>query len=220
MIQQKQNLLAWFLLTLLVGTCVRSEAQNRPVVGKPAPLFTMTDVENKTQALKEQRGKPVVVLFFCPCDYCKPVAKLYAEAQNGGALAKELKENQITAPEHPQTLVVFAGETDLTREFGEVASFDKMQTALLADYKLRTARLYDAIPCPRAFVLDAKGVLRYTNTEAGRHPHKVPATTIVSRLVSAVQLVWAGKTVPMEKSPEKPKPAGKTGKKGTGRAKH
>jgi hypothetical protein len=212
----KQNMMAWFLLTLLTSVGVGSSAQSRPVVGKPAPLFTMNDVDDKPQALKERRGKPAVVLFFCPCEYCKPVAKLWAEAQSSGALAKEAKENETPGAEPPFTLVVFTGDADTTREFGEVAGFDKANTVLLPDPKLRTARLYDSIPCPRAYVLDAKGVLYYTNNEAGRMPFKVPAPTIVSRLVSTVQRVWAGKPLPVVKPQDKPKPSPK---KGAGRAK-
>lgn len=219
--QIQRNLLAWFLLTNLLSLGIRGEGQSRPVVGKPAPLFTMNDVEEKSHSLKDLRGKPVVVLFFCPCEYCKPVAALWAEAQRGGALVPEPGKDVPAGLEPPKTLVIFAGEPDLTREFGEVAGFEKEITTLLPDPKLRTARLYDAIPCPRAFVVDGKGNLRYTNNEAGRMPHKIPAPTLVSRLLSAVHNVLLGKPVSGEKPRGNPKPSrknNKSGKKGAGRA--
>jgi hypothetical protein len=200
--------LSLFLL-LPLGT---AGAQNRPVVGKPAPLFTLPDVDGKSVSLKALRGKPVVVWFFCACEYCKPVAKLWAEARDSDALnAKD------SAAKPPVSLIVFAGEADETREFGQINGH--ANEPLLPDPKLRTALLYNAIPCPRMFVLDAKGVLRYTNNEAGRQPYKIPATTIVSRGIAAVQRVWEGKPAPENrpKPKERPKPA--AGSKGDRRAK-
>lgn len=213
----------WFILALfLPGVVSVSGAQKRPVVGKPSPVFTLNDVDGTTRTLKDWRGKTLVVLFFCPCEYCKPVSKLWGEAQTSGALipaspSDTTKGEELKAPETPATLVFFAGEEDATREFAAVAGFDKEHTILFPDYKLRTARLYDAIPCPRVFVVDSTGILRYTNNEAGAKPDTIPAPTIVSRAITAVQRVVSGLPVPETKPAKQPKPSAKP--KGQRRAK-
>jgi len=147
-------------------------APNAPSAGKPAPAFTRADAQGRPFALASERGHPVALFFFCGCPWCADVATLWGRQQRKGSL---------------RTLVVFAGTGAEARAFAARNGLDVGQTTLLPDPdSALTEGVYKLSSCPRAFVLDAAGLIRYTNDHADDQPRLAPAATIVQRAQSAL----------------------------------
>lgn len=172
---------------------VLSSSQNAPLtisavpatVGTAAPLFTHQDIEGKRRSLTSMQGKPLVLFVFCGCEECKPVAERWAKLQKDGTLAPAFALNgeKVT----PLTLVLYVGDEKETRAFGTRIGFDPKQTVLFADPKLEVARAYDAMPCPRVFVLDAQGMIRYTNKEEGAKSNTLSLDLLLTRTFDALR---------------------------------
>ncbi|MCS6775156.1 MAG: redoxin domain-containing protein [Chloroherpetonaceae bacterium] len=194
--------LRWIAVGLGVLLASSVSGQGSRMIGRPAPAFTAPDVEGNTRTIGQWRGRPLVILFFCSCDACRPVAQLWGEAQATDALrpasgAVAPTSSQKTAPE---TLVFFAGDVEATRKFAGSVGLDPAQTILFPDYTFRTARRYNAIPCPRIFVVDRQGIVRYTNNEAGGKPDETPAPVLVSRAITATHQAFTAGSPPVRRA--------------------
>lgn len=74
----KQWLKLTFILLFFISFAFMSyAAQNIPVSLKPAPLFSLSDLEGKAVSLSEYKGKKAVVLLFWTtwCPYCREELK-------------------------------------------------------------------------------------------------------------------------------------------------
>lgn len=181
--------------------------QRSKMVGRPAPVFAAPDVEGRTRTIAQWKGRPLVILFFCSCDACRPVAQLWGEAQATGALRPASGSDGDTAADPRkmalETLVFFAGDVEATRNFAGSVGLDSRQTVLFADYAFRTARRYNAIPCPRIFVVDRQGIVCHTNNEAGGKADETPAPVLVSRAITAAHQVLTARPVAGTPSPHR-----------------
>lgn len=156
-----------------------------PAVGKPAPPFALADVNEKQRSLSEFRGRRVALFFFCGCSWCEDVAREWAALQRGGALAEKEKGKGAPAP---ATLIVYSElDAPVARELSSLYGLDPAQSVSLPDPAMAATKVYRADPCPRVFVLDGKGVLRYTNDRADDAPRKAPALVITSRALEALR---------------------------------
>jgi peroxiredoxin len=141
-----------------------------------APNFTLRDRAGKTHTLLSYRGRPVTLFFLCGCTHCTELARQWAEWQNGGVLV------------HTTTIVIFAGEAQYADGRISASGLATNQTTILGDPDLRVTRaLYHAPTCPRVFVLDAHGIVRYTNNHTDDAPQKAPALLIASRTLAALR---------------------------------
>lgn len=163
-----------------------------------APAFTLLGVDGKTHDLAGYRGQPVALFFFCGCVYCHRCAGAWSEVQRSGTLAQmagNSTPNATAASPRTKvaaallTLVLFHGEAAEARDFATATRLDPKQTVLLLDPDEKISALYKADPCPRVFVLDAAGRMRYTNDENGPESYKIPAPLIVARTVDALRAV-------------------------------
>ncbi len=127
-------------------------------LGKPAPDFTLTDMNGKTVKLADYKGKIVVLEWFQPsCPYC--VAG-YESGGNclatGEKLAKEgvvwLLINSNHAG-HPDSKV------EANIEFFKSRKLEKY--SVLMDTEGKVGRSYGAKSTPHCFVIDEKGNLVY-----------------------------------------------------------
>jgi peroxiredoxin len=158
------------------------------VLGKPTPSFTLPDVQGKRHALAEFRGRPVVLFFYCGCDACHRCAALWAEAQDNDALPPaQARSSKRPSPSQPVTVVVYSGDAAAARRFAAETGLKARDTVLLVDPEDRVTDSYGVASCPRVFVLDARGELRYTNDEPGADPQKTPALSLVSRALTALR---------------------------------
>jgi peroxiredoxin len=138
-------------------------------VGRPAPEFTLVEPERGTSVgLASLRGHPVALNFFCGCAWCDAVAERWAKSEAlpaGAQVIAVLNDDALTTP---------AG----IRKFRERTGFKGM---ILADPDHRATTLYDASECPRVWVVDADGTLRYTNASRTE-----PAEQIVRKAAEAL----------------------------------
>lgn len=168
-----------FVLTPLASTNP-SVAPKTAAVSEAIP-FTLTDLQGKTRALADYRGRSVTLCFYCGCEWCHECARLWGTLQRSGALPGNAGKMA------PKTLIVFLGDADGARAFAAATGLDTTQTVFLTDSKLSVASRYKALPCPRLFVLDARGTIRYVNDHVDDAPQKAPAATIITRAVDALR---------------------------------
>jgi peroxiredoxin len=165
-------------------------------VGKPAPGFSLPGTDGKRHALTDYRGRAVVVFFYCGCSWCAECAEAWAEMQRSGALPAASGPRGA-----PITLVVFSGTAEEVRALAENSHLDAKRTVLLADTERKvTDNLYKAAICPRAFVLDAKGVIRYTNNHKDDAPRKAPGMAICMHALDSLR-ACADKAAKAQKPP-------------------
>ncbi|MBV9864583.1 MAG: redoxin domain-containing protein [Abitibacteriaceae bacterium] len=181
-----------------------SQVTTSTAVPQPAPAFILPDVDGKTHSLTDYRGQPVTLYFYCGCVWCHRCAQAWSGVQRSGALA-QMAAKQLSASPHktsvgaghtPLTLVVFTGDAEEARSFAKETQLDPKQTLFLLDQDEKVSPLYQATPCPRVFILDPQGKIRYTNNEQGKDSYKIPAPLIVARAVDALRAVSAGTVSP------------------------
>jgi hypothetical protein len=207
-------LLPWalFLMASTVATVAHSHSAGSTPATKPptakaptvkaaprlAPAFTLPGTDGKSHSLAEQRSRSTVLFFFCGCRWCHHTATSWSTVQRSGALTQigaqsrngkgsTLSKGSAT----PLTLVVFLGDKNEVTEFAHETHLDLKQTVLLTDPAEKVSSLYQAAPCPRVFVVDGQGVMRYTNNEKGADSYKIPAPLITARTVDALRAVTA-----------------------------
>lgn len=147
-----------------------------PQAGQPAPAFTLTDAQGKPFSLAATRGQTTALFFFCGCSWCADVAHLWGQSQR-----------KTPRPDAAHTVIVFAGTGSDARAFAARNGLDLKQTTLLPDPDSKlTEGVYKLNSCPRAFVLDRMGQIRYTNDHADDQPRRAPAKTIVLRTSQAL----------------------------------
>jgi len=156
-----------------------------PPVGGLAPAFTLADTEGKTRSLAEGKGRPVALFFFCGCSWCADMAKEWATLQQGHALTS-------VASIPPLTVIVYSGTGAEAKEIAKASGLDLGQTMLLCDPDLHvTQDLYHSEPCPRVFVLDGRGVVRYVNAGPDDKPREASAAVIAAKTLSALRAASA-----------------------------
>jgi peroxiredoxin len=139
-------------------------------VGSIGPDFTLVKAgEGEELQLSTLRGKPVILNFFCGCGDCREVSVVWSER------AKELGNAQMLAVMHdhtgynPATLKNFRWGTGFT-------------WPVLADVGSDVSVTWKSIDCPRMWVLDAAGVIRYKSPGRG-----TPAEQHVTNTLAALK---------------------------------
>jgi peroxiredoxin len=161
-----------------------SHGQALPKVNSLAAPFALTDAGGKRHSLSDFRGKPVLLCFFCGCEPCHKFAHAWAQIQHG---------EQVSGT---QTIVIFLGISEDLRKFASETNLDLGQTTLLPDPSLDVALKYSALPCPRLYVLDEQGIIKYTNNHADGQPQTASDVTLISQCVTAIRnLPTASSTV-------------------------
>lgn len=142
------------LLSLL--TLSPAHADTTAEVGKPAPDFTLTDLEGKEVKLSALKGKPVVLEWFNPgCPYVQ-----YAHGEGPlGTMASEWTAKDV------QWLAINSGSPGKQGhglEVNKQAAADwKLSHPILLDESGTVGKLYGAKTTPQMVVIDAEGVIRY-----------------------------------------------------------
>jgi hypothetical protein len=170
-----------------------------PKITSPqAYSFRLADTGGRVHTLAEFRDRSVALYFFCGCERCVQCARTWASVQRGGVFQSSVFQTGGASPspanktDHhgmaaPQTLIVFAGNAPSALDFARETDLDLTQTLLLPDESLATATRFNATTCPRVFVVDSRGRVRYTNDHADDRPLVADASVIVARAVTALQ---------------------------------
>jgi hypothetical protein len=210
----------WLAAGLLLVTSGSVRADTALPENKPAPAFLLKDVEGANHALAEYRGRPIVVFFACGCQWCHTFGLEWAQMQRGGVLADAVvpTDPAATPGKPPLTLIVFMGDSAAARAYAASAGLDLKQTVLLPDTDFKVTRLYHAMPCPRLYVLDGTGLLRYVNNHADDAPQKAAAAVLAAKTIDGLRRTLlppppAAPPTPTKKPASKPGKGGKNGKK-------
>src|SRR5205823_2553515 len=151
-------LLSLLLVVPFVSGCRFSEnaraadALKLPVgyhVGERAPDFDLLSVgQGRSIRSDDLRGKPVIINFFCGCNFCSIVAK-------------EWVKNKDKVGDVPIVAVAANHWTYAPAAVREFRAKTGWPWPMLADMASRTVSDFNALTCPRLFVLDSQGVIRY-----------------------------------------------------------
>src|SRR6185437_15138734 len=144
---------AWIALAAIAILAGAGRTNAGPAPPRLAPQVAFADVDGKKHTLAEYRGRPVTLLVVCGCSYCPPVARLWGQVQR----------SEAEKPSPPVFLVAFAGDAAQARAFAAAQGLEAKRSVLIPDARTEVAVAFDAVPCPRLFVIDAQGAIRYTN---------------------------------------------------------
>lgn len=132
-----------------------SSGKSKPVVGKLAPDFKVTDVQGKEFQLSDQKGRVVVVEFAITGDWCVPCAKQ----------AKKLKEVEQKFGSEVEIITInISPNIDKKR----IVNFREKYAEGRGRYadadtspKMNLGAEYGVVYVPHFFIIDRNGYLRY-----------------------------------------------------------
>jgi len=156
-------------------------------LGKPAPEFSLTDLNGKTVKLSDYKGKIVVLEWFSPA--CPMCVWAYSETGPLRELPERLKKDGIvwlainsSNPDNDGSKV------DLNKKFMED---NKSKVTVLLDPTGVTGKAYAAKTTPHMYIIDEKGVLRYRgaldNAPNGRVPDKEFKVNYVQKAIDELK---------------------------------
>ncbi len=146
----KYALICLLVVTGFFTTLNGRPASASPTVGQPAPEFNITDLTGKSHALRDYRGKTVVISFISA--RC-PISNAYTD------------RIRAIANEYPKSDVAFIGVSsnadESIEEMRSYAAKNKFDFTILRDKGNVVADSYGAERTPKVYVIDGDGVLRY-----------------------------------------------------------
>jgi peroxiredoxin len=169
------------------------EAGARAEIGKPAPDFTLRDLDGKETKLSDHKGKVVVLEWFNPgCPFVK-------NAHSKGSLKDAAKRNAKSGVVWLAVNSGAAGKQGHGAEANrEGAKTFAMEHPILLDETGAVGKAYGATNTPHLFVIDPKGTLVYrgavdnSSDGEGQSPEN---GKLVSYVDAALADVAAGKPV-------------------------
>jgi peroxiredoxin len=136
------------LIFLCLGIFLLTGMGSRPpLVGGPAPPFTLNDVEGRPVSLADYRGKVVLLTFWAT--WCEPCKKEMPEMH---AAYKKLKGSGLIV------LAINFGE-DASR-VADFAHHGRLDFPILSDPSVKVASLYGVVSLPASFFIDPDGIIR------------------------------------------------------------
>jgi peroxiredoxin len=162
-----------------------------PEVGKPAPDFSLPDLDGKTVQLSQFKGKTVVLEWFNPdCPFVK------ANHSKGSlkGMAKRFTDKGIVWLAVNSSAAGKQGHgADVNRKGKETYGMDY---PILLDEKGEVGKMYGARTTPHMYIIDPQGVLVYKgaiDNTPGSDPE--PEDKVVNYVDTALGELAAGKAV-------------------------
>lgn len=172
--------------------CAALPAMAAPAIGQAAPAFTAVDSKGKQHKLADFKGK-VVVLEWTNHD-CPYVKKHYQANMQG--LQKQAQQAGVVWLSVISSAPGEQGFVDGKKADELTASRNASPTAVLLDPQGTIGKAYDARTTPHMYVIDAKGVLRYSGGIDSIASAKVEDLEKASPLFkTAMEAVVKGETV-------------------------
>ena len=128
--------------------------------------------------------------YFCGCEPCHEAGRLWGRIQRGGEL-DSVGKGFLT--------VVFQGDSEAAKTFVAQVGLEPARTKVVADPQSEMARKNKALPCPRMFVKDSKGKVRYTNNRPDDAAQTGSPSLMVARAVDALRALAKDKAPPRKK---------------------
>ncbi|MEQ9455650.1 MAG: TlpA disulfide reductase family protein [Phycisphaeraceae bacterium] len=179
------------ILTTLLLAALPALAQNtaHPLLGKPAPGFTLPNLEGNPVRLNQLKGQVVILDFWAtwcgPCVVAMPeLQRLHEKYADQGVtiIGVNLREDRATAQR-------FVDQHNLTFEF-------------VLDERGRTSKPYSISGIPQTVFIDREGVVQ--SVHVGFHPTRSPV-----EYAREIDALLAGKSLVKTAAPE-PTDAAKT----------
>lgn len=148
------------LRTTLIAAALTfaAPAPARPVIGQPAPDFSVTDADGKTESLSAYKGKTVVLEWNNP--ECPFVGKHYGAHNMQSQQAAAAKQGVVWLTVNSGAAGK-QGHLDASGAKAYVAKVGGQEAAYLLDADGKVGHAYDAKTTPHMYVIDPNGVLRY-----------------------------------------------------------
>lgn len=178
-------------LTLTAGCVAQASAPAlQAEVGKPAPDFTLKDLNGQEHTLSDHRGKTVILEWFNPG--CPFIVHTHAEDGSIRTLA------QSTQAEGVVWLAINSGAPGKQGHGVEInaqAARDwEISYPILVDESGEVGKTYGAIATPHMYIIDGDGVLRYDGAIDNAPLGKVEGT-FVNYVAKALDDLKAGREV-------------------------
>ena len=138
------------------------------------------------------KGHPAVLFFFCGCPACQKCARSWATYLRSGVLKSS--PFHPTAKEYPETVVVYSGDATAVKQFARQTGLTGPHVTLLTDTDMAATHKYGVDPCPRVFVTDRLGSIKYTNNGADDAPQKNDESVIVARALTWLRVAATSPT--------------------------
>ncbi|GAB4168016.1 MAG: thioredoxin family protein [Terrimicrobiaceae bacterium] len=181
------------ILTLAMMAAGMAVASAQPVIGQPAPEFTLKDTSGKEHSLSDFKGKVVVLEWV---NHGCPFVKKHYASKNMQKLQKAATEQGAvwlsicsSAP-GKQGHMAAAEAAAMTADVGSSA------TAYLLDEDGKVGKAYNARTTPEMFVVDQQGVLQYMGAIDDKpSADAADIDGAVNYVEKALEEVFAGKPV-------------------------
>lgn len=144
---------------------VASVAAAKAEIGKPAPAFTLKDLDGTSHSLGDFKGKIVVIEWFssrCPWSGMKSKNSVHSSGQ-----IKKLQDGLKKMDENVVYLMIDSSGRIFDTEKALIAADQKatkdlgITSPVLVDYAGTVGKAYGAKTTPHMYVIDGEGVLRY-----------------------------------------------------------
>jgi len=142
------SLTVMVLTAMLLSCCSKGEqSTDKAEIGKPAPDFTLTDINGKNWQLSNLRGKVVFINFWA--SWCAPCLEEIPSMEALNRMMPDEYFQMVTIlyndrPEYAQNVVNKSGAT----------------FPVLLDPDSEAARQYGLTGVPETFIIDTRGILR------------------------------------------------------------
>ena len=137
-----------FLLAISLGAVILAGMGSRPpMVGGPAPEFTLKDLKGHPVSLADYRGKVVLLNFWAT--WCEPCKKEMPEMQ---AAYEKFKDRGFVV-----LSVNFGEDSDPA---GAFAHHGLLTFPILLDPKVSVAARYGVVSLPVSFFIDSEGIIQ------------------------------------------------------------
>lgn len=151
---RKLFMLSLFAFTILLPAGVKADVTS----GKPAPDFTLTDIQGKSQTLASYKGKYVVLEW---TNYDCPFVKRHYGTGNMQALQKTYTEKGVVWFSINSSAPGKQGNYAPEAWRDKVSQTDAKPTAFLLDSDGTVGHLYGAKTTPHVFIVNPEGILIY-----------------------------------------------------------
>jgi cytochrome c biogenesis protein CcmG/thiol:disulfide interchange protein DsbE len=166
-------LIAILLVGVLLGAAGCGNAfgtASAPLIGSPAPDFTLQTPDGQTVSLSDLKGHPVLLNFWATwCEYCKQEIPFLQDLSTDPArLAGGLEMVAV----------------DVKETAGDVQSFQEvygMTYTVLLDSKGKVTDLYNIKGLPTTYFIDKNGIIKYV--KLGTFSTKKEIETVLDKTI-------------------------------------
>ncbi len=131
----------------LLGLGLTGMGSRPPLIGGPAPDFTLNDLEGHPVSLSDYRGKVVLLNFWAT--WCEPCKKEMPEMQ---AAYERYKDRGF--------VILAVNFGDRLEEADKFVKHMGLTFPVLLDRKVKVAARYGVVSLPVSFFIDPKGIIR------------------------------------------------------------